>query len=105
MYIENVVSVMKRELMEECDYVREASCNERFGELLKNDPVFLVPKVYKNLTTKNILVNEFIEGEPFDKCDHLPQETKNYVISLFFNPEIVIKTIYIYFISKNSFIR
>ena len=82
MYIENVVSVMKRELIEECDYVREAECNQKFAELLKDDPVFKVPKVYPKLTTKNILVSEFIEGEPFDKCFDLPVDQRNLVRTL-----------------------
>lgn len=36
MYIENVVTVMKRELLDECDYVREAECNLKFAQLLKD---------------------------------------------------------------------
>ena len=36
MYVENVVTVMKRELLDECDYVREAECNLKFAQLLKD---------------------------------------------------------------------
>lgn len=79
MYIENVIKVMKRELLDECDYVREAQCNRKFSELLKDDPVFLVPKVYLEHTTKRILVNELVEGEPFDKCENLSHDDVNYV--------------------------
>lgn len=79
MYIENVITVMKRELLDECDYIREGKCSLRFAELVKDDPVFVVPKVNMDLTTKNILVCELIDGEPFDKCENLPQEQKNYI--------------------------
>ncbi len=36
MYVENVVTVMKRELLDECDYIREAECNQKFSQLLKD---------------------------------------------------------------------
>ena len=79
MYIENVVEVMKRELLDECDYNREADSMLKFHEFIKNDPVFLLPKVYPELTTKQILFSEFVEGEPFDKCMQLDQEQRNHV--------------------------
>ncbi len=49
----------------------------------KLDKVFLVPKAYTDLTTKNILVTEYIEGLPFDMCKNLNQEEHNYVIKAF----------------------
>lgn len=79
MYVENVVSVMKRELLDECDYIREADSMLKFQDFLKDDPVFILPKVYPDLTTKQILFTEFIEGEPFDKCMELPQEQRNLI--------------------------
>jgi aarF domain-containing kinase len=79
MYVENAIAVMKRELLDECDYIREAQCNLNFAQLLKDDKVFLVPKVYTELTTKNILVAEYVEGLPFDKCENLNQEENNYI--------------------------
>jgi aarF domain-containing kinase len=82
MYVENVIKVLKRELMDECDYTREAECYQKFTELIGNDPVFLIPKVYSQLTTKNILVTELVEGEPFDKCEDLTQEQRNFVNTL-----------------------
>jgi aarF domain-containing kinase len=84
LYVENVIEVVKHELMDECDYKREADCYEKFKQLVGNDPVFLVPKVYKELTTQHILVTELVEGEPFDKHEHLSQEQRNFVNKLFF---------------------
>lgn len=79
MYVENVITVMKRELLDECDYIREANCNLKFSEFIRDDSVFLVPKVNMDLTTKNILVCELVDGEPFDKCENLPQEQRNLI--------------------------
>ncbi len=79
MFVENVVNVMKKELLDECDYNREAECMLKFHEFIKNDPVFMLPKVYDGLSTKQILITEFVEGEPFDKCMELDQEQRNHV--------------------------
>lgn len=79
MYVENVVEVMKRELLDECDYTREAKCMTRFSQLLGDDPVFRLPRVYEELTTKQVLFTELVEGEPFDKCMSLDQEQRNFV--------------------------
>ncbi len=79
LYVDNVISVMKRELLDECDYIREANCSIKFSKLIENNPAFHVPKVYLDLTTKQILVTELIDGEPFDKCQGLDQEQRNFV--------------------------
>lgn len=79
LYVGNVIEVMKRELLDECDYHREAASMIKFQEFIKNDPVFLLPKVYPELTTKQILFSEFVEGEPFDKCMNLPQEQRDLI--------------------------
>ena len=80
LYAENVINVMKKELLDECNYIREANCSNKFSELLKNDNVFIVPKIYNELTTENILVSELVYGEPFDKCFNLSQDHMNHVI-------------------------
>ena len=79
LYVENLVTVMKRELSDECDYVREADCYQKFSHLFKDDEVFRIPKVYTDLTTKQILASELIDGVPFDKCFELSQEERNYI--------------------------
>ena len=55
MYADNVVRVLKVELLDECDYLREAQCMLKFSKILQNDSVFSVPKVNTDLSTKNIL--------------------------------------------------
>jgi aarF domain-containing kinase len=83
MYIENVIKCMKVELMDECDYYREADCTRRFKEILKDDNVFSVPAVYDHLSTKSILTSDIVYGKPFDKHEDLSQEQRNFVSSLF----------------------
>ena len=83
MYVENVVEVMKRELLDECDYRREAACMRRFQGLLAGDAVFELPRVYEELSTRQVLFTGFVEGEPFDKCMELDQEQRNFVSTFF----------------------
>ena len=48
MYVENVITVMKRELLDECDYIREAKCNLKFAELLKDGNLFYLQCIFDN---------------------------------------------------------
>lgn len=45
MFLENLMSVAKRELAWEVDYVREAECTKKFRELLAPYPDYYVPMV------------------------------------------------------------
>lgn len=45
MFIDNVVTVAKRELAWEVDYIREAECTRTFKKLLQPYPEYYVPNV------------------------------------------------------------
>ncbi|XP_070578812.1 atypical kinase COQ8B, mitochondrial-like [Ptychodera flava] len=77
LYADNAVDVARRELMWEVDYERESRMSERFRDLLKDDPVFYVPAVINELSSKQILTTELIDGLPLDKTQDLDQETRN----------------------------
>jgi aarF domain-containing kinase len=79
LYVDNVIKHVKVELFNECDYKREAQCSIKFAELLKNDPVFIVPNVYEKISTKHVLITEFANGVPVDQCENLDQDTRNHV--------------------------
>ncbi|XP_025836046.1 atypical kinase COQ8A, mitochondrial [Agrilus planipennis] len=49
MFIDNIVTVAKRELAWEVDYIREAECTKKFKELLKRYPDFYVPDIIDEL--------------------------------------------------------
>ncbi|MGB5441147.1 MAG: AarF/ABC1/UbiB kinase family protein [Gammaproteobacteria bacterium] len=72
----------KRQLHEEADYLREAGHLRRFAVLLEDAPDFLVPGVDDNLTRENILVMDFLEGEPIDSLVTAPQATRDRVTGL-----------------------
>ncbi len=46
----------------EVDYEREISNMEYFAQLYKNHPCVVIPRVYKELCGRNVIVQQFIEG-------------------------------------------
>lgn len=77
LYVENVMEVAKMELAWEVDYVREAECGRKFKNFLTDNNNFYVPEVIDELSTKEILTTEYVEGLPLDQCIDLDQETRN----------------------------
>ncbi|KAL6930417.1 Ubiquinone biosynthesis [Hanseniaspora guilliermondii] len=80
LFLEKTIENARTELGWECDYNREANCIDRFGALLKDDPVFKVPKVYKELTTDMVLTMERMDGlEIMKYAESASQEWKDFV--------------------------
>uniref|UniRef100_A0A4Y0BIF0 ABC1 atypical kinase-like domain-containing protein n=1 Tax=Anopheles funestus TaxID=62324 RepID=A0A4Y0BIF0_ANOFN len=78
-FIDNVVAVAKRELAWEVDYTREAEYTTRFGEMIRHMPEYRVPRVVKELTSKNVLTTELVPGVPMDRCFDMSQEHRNHI--------------------------
>ncbi len=76
---ETVVRDLKEGIRAELDYQREARDQERFAELYEGHPFIRVPRVVPELTTRHVLVQEYIEGRPFRDAVDLPQEERNRV--------------------------
>ncbi|CCO33655.1 putative serine/threonine-protein kinase COQ8,mitochondrial [Rhizoctonia solani AG-1 IB] len=80
LYLDRTLAVMKGELADECDYEREASCIERFGEFLGGDGErFRVPRVIRELTTKRVLAMEWMEGVSVAKGARWPKHIRNQI--------------------------
>ncbi|KAI8901531.1 ABC1 family-domain-containing protein [Globomyces pollinis-pini] len=80
LYLENTINAARKELRQECDYLREANNMESFKQLIDISGLnhqFHVPKVYKELTTARILVTEFVSGVTIDNAIKLPQPKRN----------------------------
>ncbi|MFS2021985.1 AarF/UbiB family protein, partial [Massilia sp. CT11-108] len=54
LYLQNTIAVMKRELEDECDYIREAESGRRFHRLLKDYDYFKVPQVVDEASTSKV---------------------------------------------------
>ena len=69
----------KRQLHQEADYNAEALHLETFAGLLDQDPRFQLPKVYRDLTTPEVLSMQFLEGKPIESLETSPQELRDRV--------------------------
>uniref|UniRef100_A0A6A7FM85 AarF domain-containing protein kinase 4 n=1 Tax=Hirondellea gigas TaxID=1518452 RepID=A0A6A7FM85_9CRUS len=81
MFVESVITVAKRELAWECDYVRERACGERYATLVAPYPQYYVPASVPHLSTRRVLTTELIEGVAVDKCIAMDQATRNTICS------------------------
>ncbi|EEC70518.1 hypothetical protein OsI_01623 [Oryza sativa Indica Group] len=79
LFLDRAMKVAKLELARECDYVLEATNQKRYKELLSDSEGYYVPKVIDELSSKKVLMSEFVPGFPIDKVAMLDQETRNYV--------------------------
>ncbi|XP_051953888.1 atypical kinase COQ8A, mitochondrial [Xyrauchen texanus] len=77
LFPEHLMDVMRRELVLECDYIREAKCARKFKELLKDHPFFYVPDVIDELSSQHVLTTELVPGFPLDQAEGLSQDLKN----------------------------
>lgn len=60
---------------EELDYVREADNQERFAQLYAHDERIVIPKVYREFSTRRVLTTELLEGQNYYEFrDSTPQE-------------------------------
>jgi aarF domain-containing kinase len=81
LYLDNIIAVAREELSAECDYEREATSQERFRVLLAGDAAITVPAVVRELSTRRVLVTEWLEGMPIDQvvAAGLPQEVRDHI--------------------------
>ncbi len=83
LYVENAVSVAKKELALECDYSYELEAQRRYRERVMADPVcseemrLRVPRVFDALSSQQILVTERVTGVHIDKVAALDQATRD----------------------------
>lgn len=77
LYLQNTIAVMRRELEDECDYIREAAAGKKFAQLLAGDPFFVVPHVVDEATTGKVLTTEWMDGKPLSRVKNLSQETRD----------------------------
>jgi len=62
-----VLAEAKRQLRQETDYEVEAENLRRYAALVADDPAFVVPRVYEDFSTRQILAMDFIRGISLDQ--------------------------------------
>ena len=67
----------KVQLAEEADYRREGAQMVRYGELLADDPAFVVPTLDRDLTTDRVLAMSFVDGVAVDRIADADQAVRD----------------------------
>ncbi len=57
---------LRERISEELDYELEAQNQRRIERLMRGHPFMRVPRVYTDLSTRRVLVSEYVEGERFE---------------------------------------
>lgn len=79
LYLDKTIANARTELAWECDYIREAECGNRFRELVKDDPVFLVPEIIPEASGKQVLTMERLEGIAVTKINDFTQAQRDWI--------------------------
>lgn len=65
------------QLREETDYLREGRALTRFRDYLNADAFFILPKIHSDLSTKNILAMDYLEGVPIETLETADQGVRD----------------------------
>ena len=72
----------KRQLRDEADYQAEGAHLQRFGQLLADDPRFVVPGLHADFTTKNVLAMTYVAGVPVESMGGSPQAERDHMLRM-----------------------
>lgn len=61
---DDIAAELAQRVLEECDYLREARHQQWFRDTLADDPRLVVPRVHHDLSTRRVLVSDYVGGEP-----------------------------------------
>lgn len=79
LYLEKTIANARTELAWECDYVREAECGNRFRELLQDDPVFTIPEIIPEASSKHVITMERLKGIAVTKIQTFTQDQRDWI--------------------------
>jgi len=82
---DHIIDELKRSLMEECDYIKEAQNIKVFGENFKDCNEIVIPRVFEEFSTKFILTMEFMEGDHYEDTLDYPQDVKDKLAQIFYD--------------------
>ncbi len=77
-----LLAAAKAQLRAEADYLLEGERMARFGELLSDEPDYVVPALDREFTTDRVLAMSFVEGRAIDDLVEEPQEVRDHVARL-----------------------
>ncbi|RJE77565.1 ubiquinol-cytochrome C reductase [Pseudoalteromonas sp. MSK9-3] len=80
--LDSLLQDVKTQLKIESDYLQESKYLSRYAELLKDDGNFIIPTLYPEHITQNVLPMTFVGGVEIDKALAEPQEARNRMVRL-----------------------
>ena len=75
--VQTLVRDLKEGIRGELDYLAEARWQQQFFDAFEGHAFVRVPRVFHELTTSTVLVQEFLPGKPFRAALELPQAERN----------------------------
>jgi len=79
-----IVRDLKDGILGELDYLREAKSQQRFCDEFDGHAFIRIPRVYHELTTPRVLVQQYMDGRPFASALALPQPERNRIGEIVF---------------------
>src|SRR5690606_15862126 len=79
-----MVEDLRRGIAAELDYWQEAASQQRFGALFEGHPFIRIPRVFPELSSGRVLVQEFIQGKPFAAAREMPEAQRNRYAEIIF---------------------
>lgn len=73
LFMDRIIENTRNELHEECDYIIEREKQLKYREMLKNDLRYYVPKIIDELSTKEVLTGEYVDGLSMNELEEFPQ--------------------------------
>jgi predicted unusual protein kinase regulating ubiquinone biosynthesis (AarF/ABC1/UbiB family) len=73
----SLFSELRERLGEELDYELEAQHQRRVGRLLRDHPFMFVPRVHTALSTRRVLVTEYVSGKGFEAVRELDEADRD----------------------------
>src|SRR3954467_3848274 len=75
--VKDLLAELRERIVEECDYELEASHHRRVERFWRGHPSLLVPPVDTELSTRRVLVTDWVDGISFDEVTRQPDEVRD----------------------------
>jgi predicted unusual protein kinase regulating ubiquinone biosynthesis (AarF/ABC1/UbiB family) len=75
--VKDLLAELRERIVEECDYELEASNHRRVDRFWRGHPFVLVPRVDTELSTRRVLVTEWVDGMAFDDVTRQPDDVRD----------------------------
>ena len=75
--VKDLLAELRERIVEECDYELEASNHRRVERFWRGHPSVLVPAVDTELSTRRVLVTEWVDGISFEEVTRQPDDVRD----------------------------